>query len=286
MATFGEVTPSLSTRLVMICCAVCMPAALSVVPLSGTARRTTSIPPCRSSPSVGFLYAGECGIASSTAPTRAAAIAPISRRYLRRSLTKDPSKPRNRLAGLLLIRRGAARVFLVEGGLPSLAAFVLLRLFGLAGFLLGRLAGDACDRAPGDPHLDLRRDLDRDLVLVESRDRTVDPAGGEHLVADAQLAEQLLLLRLPLPLRQDDDQPEQEERDDDDQEETRTAAARSDDQPIAPFARWSASSFHVRNSPRSIACRAAATRSSRKRRLCRLSSRNPRISCWFTRWRM
>ena len=41
-----------------------------------------------------------------------------------------------------------------------------------------------------------------------------------------------------------------------------------------------------RSRPRSIAARAPAVRSSRKRRLCRLSRRSPRISFWLTRWRM
>src|SRR5947208_8112606 len=175
--------------------------------------------------------------------------------------------------------------FAIEGGLPLLV-LLLLRLLGLRVLVGLRLACHAGDRAAGDEHLGLRRDPDRDLILVEPRDRAVDPPGGEHLVADAQVADHLLLLVLALPLRPDDDQPEEQERDDDDEEDSRPAAARSDDHSLAPFARRSASSFQVRNSPRSIACRAAATRSSRKRRLCRLSSRNPRISCWFTRWRM
>src|SRR3954468_2764243 len=200
-------------------------------------------------------------------------------RYLRRSLTKDPSSPRNRLAAVLLIRCLGAR------------AFVLLRLHGFDGLgglgslvLLG-LARHARDRAPGDLHFELRRDLDRHAVVVDLRDRSVDPAGGEHLVTDAQVTDHLSLLVLTPLLRPDDDQVEEKERDDDDEEEPRPAA-RSDDHSFGPFARRSASSFQVRNSPRSIACRAAATRSSRKRKLCRLSSRSPRISCWLTRWRM
>src|SRR4029079_9564858 len=176
--------------------------------------------------------------------------------------------------------------FAVEGGLPLLV-LLLLRLLGLRVLVGLGLACHPGDRAAGDEHLGLRRDQDGNLVLVEPRDRAVDPAGGEHLVADAQVAEHVLLLVLALPLRPDDDQPEEQERDDDDQKDPRpAAAASSDDHSLAPFARRSASSFQVRNSPRSIACRAAATRSSRKRKLCRLSSRNPRISCWLTRWRM
>src|SRR6266550_736296 len=176
--------------------------------------------------------------------------------------------------------------FAIEGGLPLLV-LLLLRLLGLRVLVGLRLACHAGDRAAGDEHLGLRRDPDRHLILVEPRDRAVDPPGGEHLVADAQVADHLLLLVLALPLRPDDDQPEEQERNHDDEEDSRpAAAARSDDHSLAPFARRSASSFQVRNSPRSIACRAAATRSSRKRKLCRLSSRNPRISCWLTRWRM
>src|SRR3954468_13179661 len=197
-------------------------------------------------------------------------------RYLRRSLTKDPSSPRNRLAAVLLIRCLGAR------------AFVLLRLHGfdgLGGLVFLGLARHACDCAPGDLYFELRRDLDRHAVVVDLRDRPVDSAGGEHLVTDAQVADQLPLLVLTPLLRPDDDQVEEKERDDDDEEEPRPAA-RSDDHSSGPFARRSTSSFQVRNSPRSIACRAAATRSSRKRKLCRLSSRSPRISCWLTRWRM
>ena len=54
-ATFGEDTPILLTRLVMICCAVAIPAGvIGCAFVSGIARRTTSRPPCRSRPSVGF----------------------------------------------------------------------------------------------------------------------------------------------------------------------------------------------------------------------------------------
>src|SRR3954470_819015 len=195
-------------------------------------------------------------------------------RYLRRSLTKDPSKPRHRLAAVLLIRCLGDRAF-VAG----------LRLLGLAGLFFLRLARHPGDRAPSDAHLGPWRDLHGDQVFLELQDRAIDPAGGEHLVAYAQLAHQLPLLVLALLLRPDDDEPEEQERNHDDEDESRPAA-RSDDHSPTPFARRSASFCHVRNSPRSMACRAAATRSSRKRKLCRLSSRSPRISCWFTRWRM
>src|SRR4029079_5341863 len=175
----------------------------------------------------------------------------------------------------------------VRGGafVGRLRLLGLLGLLDLVGLLIVRVARHARDRAPCYPHLGLGRDLDGDQVLVERRDRSLDPAGGEHLVADAQLADHLLLLGLPPLLGPDDDQVEEQERDDDDEDEPRPTA-RSDDHSSTPFARESASFFQVRNSPRSMACRAAATRSSRKRKLCRLSSRSPRISCWLTRWRM
>src|SRR6476620_124956 len=219
---------------------------------------------------------------------RAAAMAPISRRYLRRSL-----KTGERLAATLVARgfgaldcaRCVSLGFRALGGLLGLffGLFVLLCLVALP------LGSDARDRAPRDPHDKLRSDLHRDLVLVKSGDRAVDAAGGEHLVADLQVAEHRLLLALAPPLRPNDDQVEEQERDDDDEEEARAASARCDDHRrvhyMAPFAPSRASSFQLRNSPRSIARRAAATRSSTKRQLCRLSSRNPRISCWLTRCR-
>src|SRR4051794_37374215 len=190
-ATFGEDTPILLTRLVMICCAVAIPCGvIGCFLVSGIARRTTSRPPCRSRPSVGFLYAGEPGTAINAAPTSSATIAPMITRYLRRSLTKDPSSPRNRLAAVLLIRCLGDR------------AFVLLRLDGpgvlrgLGSLVLLGLARHARDRAPGDLHFELRRDLDRHAVVVDLRDRSVDPAGGEHLVTDAQVTDHLSLLVL------------------------------------------------------------------------------------------
>ena len=82
-ATFGEVVPSLLTRLVMICCAVAIPAGViwsALLLLFGIARSTTSRPPCRSRPSVAFLWTGEPGTTSNTAPTRSAAIAPKTKR--------------------------------------------------------------------------------------------------------------------------------------------------------------------------------------------------------------
>ena len=60
----------------------------------------------------------------------------------------------------------------------------LVGVLGVLGLLgLGRHPGD---RAPGDAHLEPGAISTRDLVLVEPRDRAVDPAGGDDLVADAR----------------------------------------------------------------------------------------------------
>src|SRR5882757_3290959 len=131
-------------------------------PFGGTARSTTSRPPWRSSPRVGFLWIGEPGTASMIAPISAIAIAPMRRRYLRRSLTCG-----GRLAVVFGLRR------LVRLG---------IRLVGLYFRLGGR--DDGADRLAGDANLELRGDADHHVVVVHLGHLAVDAAGGEHLGAD------------------------------------------------------------------------------------------------------
>src|SRR5579871_1187757 len=153
--------------------------------------------------------------------------------------------------------------------------------------MLRELGGD---RAPRETDLDVRRDLEAHLVLADARDGSVDAAGGEDLVPDRELGLHALLSALLAPLRPNDDQPHRGEREDDEEKEDRTAAGvsagrgrgrcRCDEHQVSTPFRQEV------NSPRTIASLAPATRSSKKRRLCRLSSRSPRISCCVTRWRM
>src|SRR3954469_1040871 len=49
-ATFGEDTPSLASRLVMICCAKCIPAGVTRWPFAGTARKVSPVPEQRWEP--------------------------------------------------------------------------------------------------------------------------------------------------------------------------------------------------------------------------------------------
>ena len=86
---------------------------------------------------------------------------------------------------------------------------------------------------------------------------------------------------LPLPLRPDQDEPQQHEHGDD-QDQGSTSVYSSSGPPAS---RASASALKASKSPRSIAARAPAVSLSTNHRLCRLSSRSPRISCWLTRWR-
>src|SRR4051812_9981437 len=116
-----------------------------------------------------------------------------------------------------------------------------------------------------------------DLVL-DLADGAVDAAGGQHVDARLDRVLHLRLLNLALALWADEQQPHQpEQRDDHDQV---PHVASSERRSLA-----SASSLYDRSSPRSIAARAPATRSSTKRRLCRLRRRSPSISCWFSRCR-
>src|SRR5919197_22971 len=120
------------------------PAGSFVVPCGGWARRTTSRPPWRSRPSVGFLCAGEPGIASRAAPARAATISPTRMRCDRRSATCTAGRLPGRFLG--------SRLVLGLGFLPGLELSLVLLLF-----LVG--ADDAGHGAPGDADVRAGRDL-------------------------------------------------------------------------------------------------------------------------------
>src|SRR5205823_11155288 len=135
-----------------------------------------------------------------------------------------------------------------------------------------------------DTDTELGRDLDHHVVVVQLGDPAVDSARRHDLDADVETGEHLARLELALLLGPHDDEVQKGERDDD--EEEAWAAHGMSSFSVGRASRASASALHDAKAPRSIACRAAATRSSKKRRLCRLRSRRPRISCWLTRWRM
>ena len=65
----GSETPSLSIRFRMMSIERLRSSGVSLWPFGGTAFRTTSRPPCRSRPSVGFLWTGEPGTAKKATPT-------------------------------------------------------------------------------------------------------------------------------------------------------------------------------------------------------------------------
>src|SRR5262249_34095972 len=135
---------------------------------------------------------------------------------------------------------------------------------------------DGRDRAAVEADDGARRDLDVDDLVLDLSHRAVDAAGSQHILARLQRVLHPSLLDLLALLRPHEEQPHGgEEHDDDDQVAHVASGAR----------RASASALYDRSSPRSIASRAPATRSSRERRLCRLSRRNPRISCWLSRCR-
>src|SRR5438132_2462031 len=238
----GSDTPSLSIRLRMIETERSRSAEVSAWPFGGTAFRTTSRPPWRSRPSVGFLWTGEPGIASRSAPTRAARITPISVRCWRRLLT------------------GLSRV-----------AFLYVR-FGLLGLLLGPVGWEhAGDGATGDPDLDLGGDPDEDVVVPDLGDLAVEPPGGDDLGAYGDVPQHLFLGETAPLLGATDRQPHEEEGDRDQDESGRVHVASMAPRAARP-SRASASALNSASCPRSIAARAPAVRSSRKRRLCRLSS--------------
>src|SRR5919201_2717758 len=258
--TSGSLTPSLSIRLrITVTERSRAPGGSLAVPGGGVARSTTSRPPWRSRPRVGFLCAGEPGIPSRATPARAARISPTRTRCDRRSATGTAGRLPGRFLG--------SRLVLGLGFLPGLELSLVL-LFG---------PDDPRHRTPRDAHVRPRRDIDHELVVGDALDVAEETAGGDDLVADLDVLDQRVLLGLSTPVRPDDEQPEEDEEDDDDDESghNRYGTAR----------RANASSLNDAKAPRAIASRAPAVRSSRKRRLCRLSRRRPRSSCWFTRWR-
>src|SRR4051794_27215188 len=190
----------------------------------------------------------------SSAPTSAPTIARVRRRYFRRSLTSP-----ERVAALRF--RGWLRK----------------RLFLLGGGVIGQVRSH---RAPVELDLDARCDAHAEHVFAELGDHRVQSARGNYLVSDAEVVEHQLNHVLPALLRTDEHEPEEEEREDDEKE------AEAAHKCPSWVSRESASRRQLSNAPRSIARRASRTRSMRKRRLCRLRRRMPRISCWFTRCRM
>src|SRR5919197_4165715 len=291
--TSGSLTPSLSIRFrITVTERSSAPGGSFEVPRGGWARRTTSRPPCRSRPRVGFLCAGDPGIASRAAPARAARISPRRMRCDRRSATCTAGRLPGRFLG--------SRLVLGLGFLPGLELSLVL--------LVG--ADDAGHGAPRDADVRAGRDLDEELVVGDALDVAEEAAGGDDLVAHLDALDQRGLLRLAAPLRPDQEQPEEREEDHDDDEaghdrngtalrrlrrngqdvrvpRTSVCTDRSTgrDELPAALSRARASSLNAVKAPFSIASRAPAVRSRRKRRLCRLSSRRPRSSCWFTRWR-
>src|SRR5919199_424594 len=149
---------------------------------------TISWPPWRSRPRVGFLWAGEPGIASRAAPARAATISPRRMRCDRRSATCTAG----RLPGRFLRSRLVLRLGLLPGLELSLVLLVLL---------VG--ADDAGHGAPRDADVRARRDLDEELVLGDALHVAEEAARGDDLVSDLDVLDQRGLLRLAAPLRPD-----------------------------------------------------------------------------------
>src|SRR5438105_116483 len=258
--TSGSLTPSLSIRFrITVTERSRAPGGSFEVPRGGSARSTTSRPPWRSRPRVAFLCAGEPGITSRATPARATRISPTRMRCDRRSATCTAGRLPGRFLG--------GRLVLGLGFLPGLE-LVLFLFFG---------PDDPGHGTARDADVRAGRDLDEELVVGDGLHVTEEAAGGDDLVADLDVLDQRVLLGLAAPLRPDQEQPEEREEDHDDED------ARHDRNGIV--SRPSASSLYAAKPPLSIASRAPAVRSSRKRRLCRLSRRRPRSSCWFTRWR-
>src|SRR5205814_2469812 len=101
--------------------------------------------------------------------------------------------------------------------------------------------------------------------------------GGDDLVTDTEPVLHRHLRVAAAPLGPDQEQPHQGEQRHEDDQVAHVASSG------AAWSFASAASLYDRNSPRSIAARAPATRSSTKRRLCRVRSRWPSSSCWLTR---
>src|SRR5438552_6926107 len=148
--TSGSETPSLSIRFRITVTERSRAPAGSVLPGGGVARSTTSRPPWRSRPRVGFLCAGEPGIPSRATPARAARISPTRMRCDRRSATCTAGRlPGRFLGSRLVLRAGLER----GRGLLGLLVFLVLG------------ADDPGHGAPRDAHVRAGRDLDEGLVV-------------------------------------------------------------------------------------------------------------------------
>src|SRR5207244_11273284 len=137
---------------------------------------------------------------------------------------------------------------------------------------------DGRDRTPVETHHGALSDLDLEHVVLDRDHRSVQAAGRDDLVVLAQVVLHDQLRLAPLALRPDEQEPHQGEEDDDHDYEVHVGTS-------AAWSLASAASLYDCSSPRSIALRAPAPRSSTKRRLCSVSNRWPRSSCWLTRWR-
>src|SRR5918912_3208775 len=186
--TSGSLTPSLSIRFRITVTERSRAPGGSVLPGGGVARRTTSRPPWRSRPRVGFLCAGEPGIASRAAPARAATISPRRMRCDRRSATCTAG----RLPGRFL----RSRLVLGLGLLACLERFLLLLVL-----LVG--ADDAGHGAARDADARAGRDLDEELVVGDALHVAEEAARGDDLVAHLDVLEPCRLLRLAAALRTD-----------------------------------------------------------------------------------
>src|SRR5919202_2888916 len=226
--TSGSLTPSLSIRFRITVTERSRAPGGSVLPGGGVARRTTSRPPWRSSPRVGFLCAGDPGTTSRAAPARATRISPTRMRCDRRSATGTAG----RLPGRFL----RSRLVL---GLGLLARLELLLLL-----LVLLRPDDAGDGAAGDPNVRAGGDLDEELVVGDALDVAEEAARGDDLVAHLDVLDQRVLLGLAAPLRPDQEQPEEREEDHDDDE------ARHDRNGIA--SRASASDLKAAKAPCSM----------------------------------
>src|SRR5581483_12138816 len=145
--------------------------------------------------------------------------------------------------------------------------------------LIVRLDLDFCSDCRNRPPIELdndrRGDLELDELVLDRLHDAVEAARGDHLVAHVDPVLHCGMRRAAPPGRHDQQQPAGGEQDDDDQEVAHYVSNRS-----------RSSRLYAANPPRSIAARAPAARSQVKRRLCRESSRSPKSSFWFTRWRM
>src|SRR5262249_8725201 len=135
------------------------------------------------------------------------------------------------------------------------------------------LAGDRRHRPSVECDDDVRGDLDPQLTLVDFLDDSVDSARCDDLVANIDGVLHRLVRAFPAAGGDHEDPPGRGEDGDEDQEAAHGSLS-------------SRSRLYEAKLPRSIASRAPAVSPITNRRLWRESSRRPRSSFWFTRWRM